>query len=102
MAPRPEAPPPDTSSRPRYIGEQVMEVLFSRAHQYRATVTQDSRGLFRVHRDRWCISDWEVAGAAYWAQDDRLATITDSVEAATRLAEESLIVTPDGYASRKL
>jgi hypothetical protein len=91
-----DPPAPDTAARPSYISERVIEVLFSRKSQYRAIVTQDSQGLFRVHRDRWWIGDWDI-GQAFWIQDDHHATITDSADNARQLAQEALRATPDGF-----
>ncbi len=93
-----EPPPPDTAARPSYIGETILEVLFSRDNQHRAIITQDSQGFFRVHRDRWWIGDLDL-GKAFWIQDDHHATITDSADNARVLAQEALGATPDGLST---
>ncbi len=33
-------------------------------------ILRDDRGIFRVRSFRWCIEDWEVAGRAFWIQED--------------------------------
>lgn len=98
MLPSDDPPAPDTASRPSYISERIVDVLFSRTNQYRAIVTQDSQGFFRVHRDHWYLGDWDI-GKASWTQDDHHATITDSAANARQLALEALRATPDGLAT---
>ena len=50
-------------------------------------ITTDSNGLYRVRREFWDTGDWEVAGVAFWNQNDRFATITDTLENARKLAD---------------
>jgi len=99
MPAKSDPPAPDTQSRPSYISERVIDVLFSRGNQYRAIITQDSQGFFRVHRDRWYTGDWDIIGQVSWVQDDHHATITDSTDNARKLAQEALRATPDGFAT---
>jgi hypothetical protein len=84
------------ATRPSYISERIIEVLFSRRNQHRAIVTQDSQGFFRVHRDRWWIGDWEI-GKAFWVQDDHHATITDSAENARKLLKKHFAQHQNGF-----
>ena len=75
---------------PNYVSENVVDLLFSDSKERRAVITEDREGLFRVHTDRWCSEDFEDIGKGYWAQDDRFATITDTIEIARNLAKEAL------------
>lgn len=86
----PELPPPDTESWPSYISEEVHELIFSDSKERRAVITEDTQGLFRVHTDYWCLSDFDYIGEGYWVQDDHFATITDTIENARKLAREAL------------
>lgn len=83
-------PPPDTESVPAFHSETVVELLFSRNTSRRAVITLDREGLFRIHTDYWCLAEFDRTGEGYWEQDDRFATITDSVESARKLAREAL------------
>lgn len=69
-----------------------MDVIYSPSKRYREVITRDAAGLFRVHEERWSTEDWDVAGAAYWCPYDRIATITDTLENARKLAAEALSV----------
>jgi hypothetical protein len=81
---------------PRFVSETAVEIHYSRQSHYRAIITTDSNGLYRVRREFWDAGDWEVAGVAFWNQNDRFATITDTLEIARNLVCESLAETPDG------
>lgn len=87
---KPNPPPPDVHSIPRYHSESVLEIVFSRTKERRAVICRDGEGLYRVHTDYWCIADFDFIGEGYWAQDDRFATITDTPERAKQLAHEAL------------
>ncbi len=82
------APPPDTSALVPVRGQQVVEESFSEDKRHRVTILRDERGIFRVRSFRWCIEDWEVAGRAFWIQEDAMNTMTDTLEDARRLAGE--------------
>jgi hypothetical protein len=71
-------------------GHQVVEEFFSEDKRQRVTILRDESGIFRVRSFRWCIEDWEVAGRAFWIQEDAMNTMTDTVEDARRLAGEYL------------
>ncbi|MCH7227435.1 hypothetical protein [Haloferula sp. A504] len=90
-----DLPEPDTDSQPIYVSEEVLEILFSPSRRYRAIITKDREGLLRIHRDYWCTSDYEYIGEGYWCQNDTLATITDTIESARKLAQEALDQTGD-------
>jgi hypothetical protein len=83
-------PPPDTSALVPVCGQQVVEEFFSQDKWQRISILRDDRGIFRVRSFRWCIEDWEVAGQAFWMQDDAMNTMTDTLEDARRLAGEYL------------
>ena len=83
-------PPPDTSVRPTYVGEEAVECIYSPQRQYRVIISRDRAGRYRVRRERWNTSDWQVANIAFWYGDDSMVTITDTVERASSLAAERL------------
>jgi hypothetical protein len=87
-----ELPAPDTTSSPSYHSEKVVEILFSDSKERRAVIAQDRDKHYRVHTDYWCLSDYEYIGEGYWSQDDRFATITDTLDSARKLAKEALHV----------
>jgi hypothetical protein len=84
--------PPDTRHDPVYQGELTLETTYSRTKIYRAIITRDSNGRFRVRREKW-----DVPGN--WISDERAMTVAASLEAARVLAEEKLKETPDGLSS---
>lgn len=92
-----DVPPPDTASIPAYIRESVVERLFSTNNLFRAVITKDAQAVFRVHRDYWCVSDYEYIGEGYWCQCDQMNTMTDTLESARELAQQKLRETSDGY-----
>jgi hypothetical protein len=83
-------PPPDTSAHVKVCGQQIVEEFFSPNQWQRATIYQDEKGIFRIRLYRWCIDDWEAAGAAFWAQVDAMNTMTDTLDNARRIAKEYL------------
>jgi len=83
-------PPPDTSALVPVRGQQVVEEFLSEDKRQRVAILRDERGIFRVRSFRWCIEDWEVAGRAFWIQEDAMNTMTDTLEDARRLAGEYL------------
>jgi len=83
-------PPPDTSTWVPVRGQQVVQEFFSEDKTQRVSILRDDRGIFRVRSFRWCTEDWEVAGRAFWIQEDAMNTITNTVEDARRLAAEYL------------
>ena len=92
---RSDPPPPDTSASFRHVEEEEIECLYSPRRQYRVVISRDHQGRYRVHRQRWDISDWDVANVAFWSEDDQMATITDTIESARTFAAERLSETPD-------
>lgn len=67
-----------------------MDVIYSPSKRYREVITRDESGFFRVSDERWDTGDWDVAGAAFWCPYDRVATMTDTLENARKLAAEAL------------
>jgi hypothetical protein len=83
-------PPPDLSALVPVRGQQVVEEFFSQDKRQRVSILRDDRSIFRVRSFRWCIEDWEVAGRAFWIQEDAMNTMTDTLEDARRFAGEYL------------
>ena len=83
-------PTPDEHTTPVFAGQTIVELRYSLHRNYRVVITEDSAGRFRVHRQWWDASDWDVASSAYWADDDDGAVIADTLERAQGLATEAL------------
>jgi hypothetical protein len=83
-------PLPDTSALLPVRGQDVVQEFFSQDKRQRVSILRDGKGIFRVRSFRWCIEDWEVAGRAFWIQEDAMNTMTDTLEDARRLAGEYL------------
>jgi hypothetical protein len=91
------APPsPDTSERFSSVNKEEVECHYSPQCQYRVIISRDQAGLYRVHRERWNTGDWDIAGVAFWCRDDKLVTITDTVESARKLVAERLSEVTEG------
>ena len=82
--------PPDTRHDPVYQGELTLETTYSRTKIYRAVITRDTNGRFRVRRQKW---------SEGWLPEERTMTVAVSLEAARGLADEKLKETPDGLSS---
>lgn len=91
-----DIPPPDKESIPAFIRESVEDILFSTNNLFRAVITSDEQKMFRVHRDYWCVSDYEYICEGYWCQCDQMNTMTDSLESAREFAKQKLRETSDG------
>ena len=88
-------PPPDISQAPQFgQGLSVIEVMYSDDQQLRVSITKDDSGLYRVHPERWDISDIEYAGYAYWNTWNQVNSITDDLEIARKMARQALSSTP--------
>ena len=91
-------PPPDVSLQPKYVFRQVVEILYSRHQNYRAVISTDKEGHFRVHREHWDTPEWELVKIAFWNPDDGgFATITGDLINARKLSMEALASTSDGF-----
>jgi len=90
-----DPPAPDTSVRFRKAGEEEVECSYSPLQRYRVIISRDGAGRYRVHRERWNTSDWEIARVAFWSEDDRTVTVTDTLGNARKLAAERLFDDPD-------
>jgi hypothetical protein len=85
-----EPPPPDSSHSPVFVSETVVEIIYSSNGTKRAVLTRDRENLFRVRLERWDTSDWEFVQSAYWGPVGGSSTITDTIESARVLGNESL------------
>jgi hypothetical protein len=77
------------------VDEEEVECVYSPQRQYRVIISRDRAGRYRIHRERWDTGDWDIAKAAYWCEDDKMVTITDTVESARKLVAERLSEIPD-------
>ena len=82
----PPPAPPDPNIPPRYPGETLVEVIYSKKGRFRVVITQEAK-TFRVHDQEW---EAPAAGSASWVPADTWATFTDSLERAQGLAQEHL------------
>ena len=88
-------PPPDTGIPFQHGAETQLDVVYSPDCRFRAVVTRDNRGFFRVHRQTWDTGDWEVVAQAFWGDVDGIVTITDTLENARKLASEAIVALTD-------
>ena len=84
-------PKPDISHKPTIMNQEVMEIIYSPSNYVRGVITRDSRGIYRVRTEFWDTGDWDVARAAYWAQE-HLGTFVDTLENARELCREQIRV----------
>ena len=89
---RRQPPSPDISRNPQIAGQTVVEVIYSPSNLVRGIITVDAHGVYRIRTEFWDTRDWDVAGAAFWAQA-HLGTFTDTVENARTLCRERMLET---------
>lgn len=82
-------PQPDITIPPSYSRERVLEVIYVADRSRRAVLTETS-GSYRVHVQRWDVSDWDYTEQASWLTEDQFATMASSLEIARALAAEEL------------
>jgi hypothetical protein len=88
-----ELPPPDLTQK--FAPElTVVETVYSEDKQIRVSITRDARKTYRIHPERWDVSDLTTVGHAYWNQWGHSASLTDDLEIARAMACESLRITP--------
>jgi hypothetical protein len=86
-------PSPDETDLPTFSGEKVVETIYSEGRERRLFVTQDDRGIYRVYVQWWDTSDWQAGYGARWA-GGRSSGLSDSIEMAREMANETLRSTP--------
>jgi hypothetical protein len=86
-------PPPNLDQVPAFPGQTIAETLYSDSKCYRAIITTDASGTYRVDIQFWDTSDWGLSGDAYWCGHGS-GTLTDSVDLARTLAREQLAASP--------
>ena len=86
-----EIPVPDMNQRPSFGRNlTVVEVSYADDNWARVSITRDERGIYRVHPERWEISDLEIIGHAYWNSLGHSDSLTDDIAIARGLANDSL------------
>jgi hypothetical protein len=97
-----DIPAPDQARPPSLpYGRELVTIVYSEDEQVRAVIMRDAQNLFRVHPERWDVSDLTVIGYAFWSPWGAGDSITDSLETATQIARELLdkvprtVVVPD-------
>lgn len=88
-------PPPDLSHAPGFAPElALVDTIYADDNQVRVGITRDSAGLYRLHPERWEISNLDVLGYAYWNPYGRSSSLTDDIGIAREMAFEALRTTP--------
>ena len=85
------APPPDVSAPFSHPTEEIIELTYSPGKHWRAIVTRDMAGRYRVHQEYWNSEDWAVGGSVFWVPCDGFATFAGTLERARALAREALV-----------
>ena len=86
-----EPPSPDLNQRPSFgKGLSIVEVTYGDENWARVSITRDERGVFRVHAERWDISDFPVIGRACWNQLGHSDSLTDDIAIAREMAADTL------------
>ena len=82
----------------------MVEILYGDDNWARVLITKDSRNIYRIHPERWDISDLTIIGDAFWSMWGHHSTLTDDIEIARSSAREVLrgiprsVVIPDDEA----
>jgi hypothetical protein len=86
-----KVPAPDATQRPKFLPElSVVEVIYSDDKHARVAITKDRQNLYRIHPERWDLSDLTILGHGYWSQWGHHASFTDDIEIARQMAHETL------------
>jgi hypothetical protein len=72
------------------LDEEPVETVYSPSKAFRAAITVDSRGAYRIHLELWDTDGWPLGEAAHWCACNRGATFVDTLERARTLAQERL------------
>jgi hypothetical protein len=64
--------------------------VYSPSKAFRAGITRDSRGAYRIHLEHWDTDGWPLGEAAHWCPYNRGATFVDTLERAQTLAHDRL------------
>jgi hypothetical protein len=90
-----EIPSPDLTHVPRFINDWVVvETLYGDDNWVRVLITKDGRNIYRIHPERWDISDLTIIGHGYWSAWGHSSSFTDDIQIARTLAEEALRAIP--------
>ncbi len=88
-------PPPDIAWLPKFVTDwTIVEAIYSDDKHSRVLITKDSKGLYRIHPERWDVSDLTTMGGAFWNQWGQHASFTDDVAIARQMAREALPAIP--------
>ena len=84
-------PPPDVEQSLSFVPElSIVAVLYGDDNWARAVITKDGNGLYRIHSERWDISDFAVVGEAFWSQCDTGISIFNDLDPARDAAISAL------------
>jgi hypothetical protein len=86
-----EIPSPDINQSPSFGRHlTVVETTYADENWARVSITRDDRGIYRVHPERWEISDLTVIGRAYWNPLGHGDSLTDDISIARQMAADEL------------
>lgn len=88
FGPRGPVPAPDMSAVLRTSGRKMVKELWSTDHTRRVLILQRKEGTFTYAVFLWDTSDWDTVGRAFWMEQTKLNTVTDSAASAERIARE--------------
>jgi hypothetical protein len=91
-----DPPAPNTERRPVFVGQTVVEVIYSETNQIRGIITVDARGAYRVRTEFWDTGDWDVARVAFW-NSAHVGTFTDTLDNARVLCLDHMAATTARY-----
>jgi hypothetical protein len=90
-----DIPPPDLTHRSKFAGDlNVIETIYSEDKWAKVEITKDTRNIYRIHPQRWDVSDLTIIGSGYWSQWGHGASITDDISIARQLALEAVRAIP--------
>jgi hypothetical protein len=88
-------PAPDLAKAPRFGPElTIVDVIYSEDKQVRVSITKDRQNVYRIHPERWDVSDMTVIGHAYWNPWGHSDSLVGDLETARIMANEALRTTP--------
>jgi hypothetical protein len=74
---------------PAFVPELcLVELVYSDDRQARVAITRDKQGLYRLHPERWDLSELSTLGRGYWGPWGDTSSITDDLDVARRMANE--------------
>jgi len=90
-----DIPSPDLTHMSKFVDDlEVVETVYSEDKWARVEITRDARNVYRIHPQRWDVSDLTIIERGFWNQWGHGASFTDDISIARQLAHEALQVIP--------